>query len=221
MKRVFKKTNNQSGSLLLEVLVAIAAAAVVVTLVSQSTYVSLYGSRAATEKSVALGIAEEVFEGINSASTEKWQNLYNLTKNSVVYSVATSTNKWVINSGSKVVTVDTKNYTQSFIVENVCRDNSTRDLTGITDASGTAETCTSSGGIHDPSTQKITITVSWQGSEPLTMINYITRWKNKTCDQTDWSGGVSSGASTCPDNKYGGKTNIDATTDLKLCSGGC
>lgn len=221
MRKINAKTNLQSGSLLLEILVAVAAAAIVVTLVSQSTYVSLYGSRAAAEKSVALGLAEEVFEGVNAASTEKWQNVYNLTKNSANYSVATSSDKWIINPGSKTVTVNTKDYTEYFVVENVCRDASTRDITGITDTNGTTNTCVTSTGIHDPSTQKITISISWQGSEPLVMNNYITRWENKACDQTDWSGGQSGTSTACPSNQHGGKTNITPSTDLKLCSGGC
>lgn len=210
MIKKYSKINNQSGSLLLEILVAVAAAAIIVTLVSQSTYVSLYGSRAATEKSVALGLAEEVFEGINAASTEKWQNIYDLTKNSSQYSVSTSSNKWVIDSGARVVTVDTREYIEYFIVENVCRDNDTRDITGITDTAGTAETCVDSGGIHDPSTQKITITISWQGSEPLIMSNYITRWKNKACEQTDWSGGKNNSSSLCPTSQY---TDDDGNVD--------
>jgi len=220
MEKSNAKINYKSGSLLLEVLIAIAAAAIIVTLVSQSTYVSLYGSRSATQKSVALGLAEEVFEGINAASTEKWQDLYTLTKNSGQYSVATSSNKWVINSGSKTITVDTKEYTEHFIVENVCRDgnSATRNITGITDGSGTTETCVTSSGVHDPSTQKITITVSWQGSDPLVISNYITRWKNKICNQTDWSGAQDASATACPTNKQGGTDgNLDTSGgELKL-----
>jgi hypothetical protein len=83
------------------------------------------------------------------------------------------------------------------------------------------ETCTTSSGIHDPSTQKITVTISWQESEPFIMSNYITRWKNKACNQTDWGGGLSETSVVCPGNKYGSKANIEATTDLKLCPGGC
>lgn len=213
------KIKQQSGQLLLEVILAIAASAIIVTLGAQMAYVSLYSNKAAEEKNVAIGLIEETFEAINSIATEKWQNIYELTKGSDQYHVATSTDKWVTQTASEIITINQKNYTRYFTVQNVCRDNSTtRDITGITDTDGSANTCVTSGGVFDPSTQKINVTVSWQGAEPITFSDYLMRWRNKTCSQADWGGGTDTTPTTCPSNKHGGTDgNLDTSNgELKL-----
>lgn len=214
-----KRPNQQSGALLLEVILAIAASAVIVTLGAQMAYVSLYSNKAAGEKNVAIGLIEETFEGINGSATEKWQNIFDLTKGSAQYHATTSADKWVIQADSEMIAVNQKNYTRYFTIQNVCRDTGAgRDITGITDNNGSATTCATSGGAFDPSTQKINATVSWQGAEIMTFSDYITRWRNKTCSQTDWSGGADATATACPTNKHGGTDgNLDTSNgELKL-----
>jgi hypothetical protein len=207
---VFKRTTykNQSGQLLLEILVAVAAAAVIVTLGAQTTYVSIKGNKVAGDKNVALGLAQETLSAIDGVATEKWQNVYNLTKGSTSYYVATSSGKWIVATGTQSYSLNNISYSRSFVIQNVCRATSTRSILGITDATGSATTCATNGGAHDPSTQKVIITITWPETDPLSESAYITRWRNKTCTQTEWSTGGEGPAGTCPSLLYSTSTNI-------------
>ena len=93
-------------------------------------------------------------------------------------------------------------YSRNFYLQNACRDNDTRDITEATDS----ETCSS--GSWDPSTLKVTTSVSW-GGNTLTSSEYITRWDNLTCLQTQWTLAVGDSVHTCPTTDYNTSTNID------------
>ncbi len=215
------KESKESGQLLIELLLAIAAAAVIIMLGSQLLMVSLRSGKSSSERDAAVGLAKETFEAVRAAAGEKWQNLYNLTKGSAAYYPQKPAGKWAIVSGTENVTVGEIVFGRSFTVQNVCRDNSSRNITGITDSAGAATACVASGGSNDPSTQRVTTAVSW-GEDSISWSEYVTRWRNLTCVQTDWSGGTGSGTTTCsvttPVTTYGGATNIDFGTagSLKL-----
>ena len=211
--------SSESGQLLLEILVSIGVAAVIIALGAQLFYVSQRANKIAGEKNVGIGLLEETFDATRSATTEKWQNLFDLTKGSTNYYPQASGTKWALTSGSESVTISGIIYTRSFTVQNVCRHDTTRDITGITDSNGSATTCAGSP-VNDPSTQKVNVTISWPDADALTASDYVTRWRNKICLQTAWST-VSSSVTTCPDTTYDSQTNITPGTDLQLCSGGC
>lgn len=211
---------NQKGVMLMEVLLAISAAAVVITVSAQMVYVGIVSNRSSTEKNVALGLAEEISAAVEASSTEKWQNVYNLTKGTTNYYPQQSAGKWVLTAGTQNVTLNGVVYTRSLTIQNVCRNTTTRNITGITDTSGSTTTCTTSTGGHDPSTQQISINVTWPNGGALTTNKYITRWRNLTCLQTAWSS-TGSGTSTCPATIYESQTNITPGADLQLCNGGC
>ena len=201
-------SNSQSGQLLLEIMVAIAASVIIVTLGAQLVYVGMRGNKSSSETNVALGLVEETFEAARNIATEKWQNIYNLTKFSVNYYPQVSSSKWIAAIGTEDVIISNKTYTRYFIIQNVCRNSG--NVSGITDSNGSAITCVSSGGVFDPSTQKITTNVNWPDAEALLVGEYITRWKNKTCVQTDWSGGQSGVVTNCPTTVYGSNDgNVD------------
>lgn len=212
--------NLESGQLLLEIVIVIAVATVVIAVTSQMTYVSLQGNKMAGDKNVALGILEETLEGVRSAATERWPNLYDLAKGQTAYYPQKSAGTWVITSGTENVTMNGINYSRSFTIQNICRDASTRDITGITDSTGSATTCTSSGGTLDPSTQQVSAVVSWSGGAQVTSQEFLTRWRNKVCVQTGWTG-TGSGTNSCPSTSYESKTNINTTsgTSMELCNG--
>ena len=198
--------HSSRGIMLLELLIAIAAAAIVFSLGAQLTYVSARSSKIAADTTVALGLVSETHEAIRAAASEKWQNVFNLAKNSSHHAEVVS-GKWVLLSGAATTTVNGLDYGRSFIVQNVCRAQTSQilgDITGITDTNGTLTTCTTSGGVYDPSSQKVTVTVSWIGSDGIAMSEYILRWQNKICRQTAWSGS-GSGAKNCPDTTYDSK----------------
>lgn len=185
------------GSLLLELLVVISILAVILSIGAQSISVSLTSGKITGERDVASSLASEALESVRGATEEKWQNIYTLTKASQNYYATTTANKWVIATGTETIVVNNASYTRYFVVNNVSRDPSTRLI----------ETSYNSAN-DDPSTQQVTVTVSWNGGLPFTINEYFLRWKNKTCNQTSWTSSGSSGVKTCPDTTYSSATNL-------------
>lgn len=220
-----KECNTQSGQLLLEVLLAISAAAIVVVIGGQIMYVSLQGNKFASERDVAVSLANETFEAVKSAADENWQNIVSLTKGSTNYYPKKQVSTWVLEqvltSSDDDVIINGITYSRSFAAQNVCRDTTTeRNITGITDTEGSVTTCATNGGTYDPSTQRITTAISWGSADSISSSEYITRWMNKVCAQTSWDTS-GSGTYSCPTTTYESKTNITPGASLQLCDGGC
>lgn len=185
-----RKKNMNRGAFLLEILIVVALLGIILGVGTQAVYVSLQSGKVSGERDVAVGLASESLEGVRAFTEENWQNLYTLTKWTTPYDTVLSGSKWATTTTITPISLNNASYTRSFVVQNVCRDTtSARSITGITDTNGTLTTCTSSTGEFDPSTQKVTVTVSWTGADPVTISEYFVRWKNKTCNQTDWSTG--------------------------------
>lgn len=185
------------GALLIELLVAISLLAIILSIGSESVYVSMQSGKTSSESDVAVGLANETLEAVRAISDERWQNIYDLTKGAQYHPVLSGT-KWATSTASELIALNTATYTRYFTVENVNRCNdSSRTIASST-------TCVPANNYSDdPSTQKVTVTVSWQGSgSPVIISDYFLRWRNKVCTQTDWSGGVGSGVKDCPDTTY-------------------
>lgn len=183
----------KKGALLLELLIVISLLAIILSVGTQAVYVSLQSGKVSGERDVAVGLASEALEASRGVAEEKWQNIYDLTKGSPYHMVQTG-NKWATSTGSEIVSLNNTSYTRSVVIENVSRDASTRMI--------------DTGTNYDPSTQKVTVTVSWPYADPVVIAEYFLRWKNKVCNQTDWSGGAGSGTKTCPDTTYTSATNL-------------
>lgn len=217
MTKSEKKLYHQRGQLLMEALLAIAAAVIVLGLGAQLVYVSLRSSQVAGNRNVGLGLIDEGIGAVSAVATEQWQNIYTLVKTGAHYHPVVASGTWTVVSGDHSILVGTKTYTRYFTIGNVCRDAVTHNITGPTDESGATMLCSTSGGVFDPSTQSITMNVQLpDGGDILHTSEYLLRWRNKVCAQTNWSGGASSGVKACPDTTYEAKTNITAGTDLKL-----
>jgi hypothetical protein len=200
------KKNNESGQLLLEMLLAISAFVVVAMVGSQLVLVSQVSNKLSGDKSVASGVAEEIFEAVQNVATEDWQLVYGLNKGAGnLYHPEKSGNKWILASGNETVNLNGIDYVRSFYVEDVSRNPSTQNIESAYNIAN-----------DDPSTQKITINIAWPNADPITSNEYITRWRNRTCAQSDWSGGGGGAVGTCPNNTYDSSSNINAGTDLKL-----
>lgn len=186
-------TCQQRGALLLEILVVTAILGVILSLGSQMVFVSLKSNKTAGDRDVAVGLLNETIEAVRAIGDERWQTLYALLHNGTHYYPVSSGGKWMVSAGGSDETVVANgiNYTRYFTIENVSRCNdATRTIASST-------TCTPSNTNYsdDPSTQKIIVSVSWSGSEPITQTEYLLRWRNKVCPQTDWSGGANPGGS--------------------------
>lgn len=210
------------GALLLELLIAISVLAIILSVGTQAVFVSMQSGKTSAESDVAIALANEALEAARVITEEKWQNVYNLTKGSQYHPVSSSGNKWTLSASSEAIQLNTANYTRYITIQNVCRDTTlgSRNITGLTDTDGTLTTCTTSTGVFDPSTQKVTATVSWQGSgSPVVVNDYFLRWRNKICSQTGWiSGDSGTTVKTCPDTNYDTKDAAVDTTggSLKL-----
>lgn len=212
--------DQQSGQLLLEALIAISLLAIIVTIGGQIIFASLQSNKVTGERDIALGLVEETYEATRGTVVEKWQNVYLLSKGGSSYYPQKSSGKWILTSGVENVVINGVTYNRSFTIQNVCRDGSTGNITGITDNGGADTACVASGGVNDPSTQRITANVSWAGADPISSNQYVTRWLNKVCAQTSWAS-VGSGPSSCPSSVYESKSNITPGASLQLCPGGC
>jgi hypothetical protein len=153
--------------------------------------------------------------------------IYNLIKDPVAankYYLSTTTVQFSWTQGADSTGIEHSisaaglKFERYFIVQNVCRDNTTGDITGITDNSGASTLC--SGGPNqseDPSTQQVTVTTFWTQNgqnRNVSLIKHFTRNKNMIFRQTDWSGGAGqAGPLDVPNSRYfSDDGNIDAST---------
>ena len=205
-----RKSGNR-GALLIEILVAVTVFAAIAAIGAQAVVVSLRSNASAEQKGAGAQLLSELLQGVRASTEENWQNLYGLVKGTTHYYPQIQAGKWVIAAGDETITLGTTAYTRYFTISNVSRDLSTRDI----------ET-TYASAHDDPATQQVSAFVAASSTPTLSVTEYFFRWRNKTCNQTSWSGGLGSGVKNCPDSTYVSATNITVgAADLQLCSGGC
>jgi type II secretory pathway pseudopilin PulG len=162
----------KKGALLLELLIVISLIAVIFTVGTQAILVSLRSDKNSSEKDVAYNLASETFGLVRSVAEEDWQNIY-FTKDSENYSdnyyPLKVSNAWTLSRGDEVVAINGISFTRSITMSNVSRDTTSDRKIEVT----------YDGARDDPSTQKVTVTISWPGGDPLVINGYLFRWKNK------------------------------------------
>lgn len=126
------------------------------------------------------------------------------------------TRDFSIRTGTEQVAYNNVQYTRYFAVQNV-----NRDACGSGNITSNAATgCSGGSGIvEDPSTQQITVTISWpvagSGVRTATFTQYISRSRDQVMKFIDWSGGtVGNPANTYtqPTNQYVSQTGLNLTT---------
>lgn len=208
------KHPSQKGQALVEILIALALISIIAVAVVLFSQTGLRSSKTAGEKNRSNEIAQETLELVRSIGQDNWNNVCEggspptytgceITAETD-YHPALVSDVWDLVSGTENITLDTITYTRGVKFSKVSRD-----------ASGAIETVYDSAN-DDPSTRKVEITVTTQGSnEPTTLVTYITRWGGEREDasrgsnifyQTDWSGGVQAGIETDSDPQ--GTTNL-------------
>jgi hypothetical protein len=196
---------HKNGSLLLEILIVIGIVAIVIPIIAQIVVSSLNASKWSMENKIASDLIDEEIKAVEGASFEKWQNIYSKLKTSTNhYYALKSAGAWVIGSGEESVVINGLNYSRYFFISDVCR--SDLDKAIVTD---TGVPPCAAGNKDDPSTQKITVVVSWRNGSSSREV-YLTRWRNQICEQTNWSG-TGAGPTNCPSTIYESATNIDTT----------
>lgn len=97
-----------------------------------------------------------------------------------------------------------------FYVEDVCRTNdSNYSLAGVTPCDA--------GEVEDPTTEQVTIITEWDSArgnvEQFSLVEFVTRWKNRIFRQTDWTGGnVGETVITEPSNTYSSSSGVSTST---------
>lgn len=217
MFNVSRFTFHEDGFSMFEILIAISIFAVIGIVAAQLIAVGLDTNTKGGQKTAANAIAKEVMETVQAVATEQWNLLYGLSKGSGnKYYPANTTaicgaEKWCFatTTSGESATVNNLTYTKYFYVENVSRDATTKNIV-------------ESGGSNDPSTQKVTVVVTWQnsggaGMGTTTASSYLTRSRNTAAVQTGWSTpNQDSNPSTGEDADFNGSfstsSNIDFTS---------
>jgi len=210
---------NVRGQSLVEILIAIAVGAILIGGVTTAIVPILKSNYETKNVQIANSLVQEYLDNLQSLAESNWQIIYNPPAakgpSSQFYLRATSTTYEIL-SGTTSTIIEGRTFTRYFSIENV-----NRNLCGAGDVTTDAITSCSSGpgsvGVaDDPSTQKITMTVSWQsgGSNPsVQKTQYLTRSRNKVFVQTNWSGGPGQeGPITSENNQFATSSNIDATS---------
>jgi len=197
-----KKIKTNKGALLFELLIVISLIALVVSFSASAIYLSMRSNKATGDKDTATSLATEALEAARSVADEDWQNIYSLTKGVGHYYPSISSNKWILTSGDEIINLNNVSYTRYITIDNVSRHATTRDIE-----------VNYVGANDDPSTQKVTVFVSFTGGDTVSISEYFSRWKNKICGQAGWvTGGSGNTVQNCTDTTYDVKDiEIDVT----------
>lgn len=191
IKQVLAVTKQKSGSLLVEVLIVMALMGLLLPALIGAVVTTKEGQVQREKRTQATGLLREAEEAVRVVREHDWQTFAtNGTFHPVVNGSA-----WELASGPETI----NGLTRSILIESVNRNSSG------TIASG-------SGTIVDPSTKKITVTVSW--TQPTTgqiqSVQYLTRYlDNLSMTETteaDFTPGTTSGTAVV--NNAGGEVEL-------------
>lgn len=172
--------SSKRGQSLIELTVGIAIGVLFITAAIGAILVSLRLDFQNRYTQTASQLATEIIEQVTAVASNDWHDLdLEIHDPLVPYHIDASGSTYAVADASSTVTFESVEYTTSFTIEDVRRDN--------TDAFVEAPL-----GTIDPSTLKITATVSWTQQNETTefkLVQYVTRSRNRIWLQTDWSGG--------------------------------
>jgi Tfp pilus assembly protein PilV len=215
VKNEMEKINNQKGTLLIEILLAILIAAIVIGGVILLMTGSSQSGKISGTQSAAIALAQEGLEAMEAIrdTTNGWHNIYlppdgngsvGNKGDSYLYYAHKNGSAWELSTdvANRDIIINETTYSRTIYIYNVSRN-----------ATGDREIVTS-GGVDDPSTQKIKVKVSQNNSKDIIFEEYLTRWKNNTFLDTNWSGGSGqAGPVASPNSSYASDDgNIDTGT---------
>lgn len=188
---------SRNGQSLIEILIAVAIGAVLITAAASIIVPSLRIRTQTTQVRTGTVLARELLENVRVWSEGDWHNLLNLTTSSAAhYHLNTSSSPFTALSGNESIIVGTSTYVRDFYVDDVYRDS--------------GDLITGSGGSYDPSTKRVTVEYSWLQNPTSTLIEYLTRNRANAFSQTDWSGGSGqTGPVTSTVSGFASSTSVD------------
>lgn len=206
------KIGKSNGQILIELLIGIAILALITIVITQMSVSGFKGTKVIGQQGVMDSLAQEALEAVEAFQAANWHNIYDLTKSTQEYYPKISSGAWTLttDTADKKVTIDSFDYYRTITINNVSRDSNDNIVT--------------SGGTDDPSTQKVTVSVTGTSTPTVTYSRYFTRFQNATAVQTDWAGGTgqetnpTSGTSSNFNTLFQSSSNIDTSTsgEIKL-----
>ncbi|MBI4993447.1 prepilin-type N-terminal cleavage/methylation domain-containing protein [Candidatus Wolfebacteria bacterium] len=180
-----------SGQSLIEIIIAMSIGGILIGSASAAIALILKSGYDTKTTQTASFLSAEYLDSLSSMAELNWYSIYNPPavkgENSQFYLIP-SGSAYLINSGATSTIIEGRTFTRYFSIENINRDSC--GVGSITAAAVSCSTGPGGAGVsEDPSTQKITVKVSWTGGGNLTKVIYLTRNRNTTFQQVDWSGG--------------------------------
>lgn len=189
---------NNQGQLLVELLIALAVSAILIPAIMTGFIASRQGVAQARQRLEATALARQISDAVLIVRDAGWSNV----ATSGTYHPVITGDTWTLASGSAVV----NGYTESLVISDVFRDPSGAIVT--------------TGGAVDPSTKKVTVTVSWGLPIVSSVVEsfYITRLTNLSWIQTtqsDFDAGVKKDVITT--NTNGGEITLGSGGKADWC----
>lgn len=170
--KLYSFSKNQSGTTLVEVLVATALVGIMMPPLAIALISSYTARPSLTQQISATSLLQEITEAAKSVSENGWTSF----AVDGTYHPVVSGSSWTLASGSGTV----GNLTDQVVISDVQR--------------GTSDNIVSSGGTDDPSTKLVVASVSWTTptNSSISTDMYLTRWQNEAswtqASQADFNG---------------------------------
>ncbi|MEK7634326.1 MAG: hypothetical protein AAB396_00355 [Patescibacteria group bacterium] len=210
--------NSNRAQSLIEIIIGISIAGILVGGSTMAIALILRSNFDAKTTQTASFLASEYSDNISSIAESNWLKVYCPPDGNCSGTAKGIDSKFYLNlsgssysiiGGTASTIVEGRTFTRYFYIENVSRDSC-----GIGDISANATTSCAGGGssgvADDPSTQKITVKVDWEGNRSVSKIQYLSRSRNFSATQSNWSNGSGQeGPITSLNNSFSSSSNID------------
>ncbi len=195
-------TLRRSGQSLVEVLLAVAIGAILITAGVALIVPALQSNKDAAKVQVAASLGKGLLDNVRAWSGGNWNALLSLaTGTANTYYLNTSSSPFTVTSVGSVqsLLVGTSTYSRYFYLSDVYRDSGGNIV--------------ASGGTYDPSTKLVTVVYGWSGGPTNTMMTYVVRSNNRVFYQNSWAGGPgATGPVTSTNSQFASSSNIDYQT---------
>jgi len=198
MNKVFMSA--RKGQSLVEVLIAITIGVFVILVAAAIIAPTIRRGGELRRAQTANGIARELLENVRVFVESDWHVVDALAAGEHYYLTTTTLPAVFATSvGTESLLVGSTTFERYFYLEDVGRSS--------------GEIVAPPGGTNDSSTKKLVVVYGWANSGSSTLTQYISRSKNKTFFQTDWSGGPHPTSSPVSSTiKFATSVNIDYTS---------
>ena len=169
------------GVILVELMLALGILTILGGLIATTFYAGQKSGTTAIKRTQAVQLAQEAIDAAKSVAEEDYYTFYSLSKGSGnPYYPTVPASKWTLSTDTlyRDITLDGSTFTRKVVIDNVSRDGS-----GNIESSYNVSN-------DDPSTQKMTVTVSVTGQADVVLIDYYTRWRNTVPAQSSWIDGA-------------------------------